>query len=87
VSQSGSSASEAADTLLTEVVTAAGEVPLTGLKTAMKKQDPEFSERRLGYRNFGAFVRTAEARNLIQLTGKGDARVVKPAKRRRTRRT
>ncbi|MFT7645949.1 MAG: uncharacterized LabA/DUF88 family protein [Candidatus Poriferisodalaceae bacterium] len=85
VSQSGTTAAEAADTLLTEVVTAAGEIPLAGLKTAMKKQDPEFSERRLGYRNFGAFVRSVEARNLIQLTGKDDARMVKPAKRRRTR--
>lgn len=86
VSMSGSTASDTADELLVEVVKSAGEVPLTGLKTAMKKQDPDFSERKLGYRNFGSFVRAAEARNLIQVVGKDDDRMVKPPKRRRARR-
>lgn len=86
VSLSGASANESADRLLTSVVEAAGEIPLTGLKTAMKKEDPDFSERRLGYRNFGSFVRAAEARNLIQVKGKDDERVVtKPSRRRRRR--
>lgn len=85
VSISGASASDQAEALLVEVVTAAGEVPLTGLKTAMKKQDPEFSERNLGYRNFGSFVKNAEARNLILVEGEDDDRVVKVAKPKRTR--
>lgn len=86
VTQSGAGASEQADKLLSEVVKTAGEIPLTGLKTAMKKQDPEFSERLLGYRNFGSFVRAAQARNLIQVTGKDDERMVRPPKRARSRR-
>ena len=85
VSISGASASDQAEALLVEVVTAAGEVPLTGLKTAMKKQDPDFSERNLGYRNFGGFVRAAEARNLIVVEGEDDDRMVKVAKPRRSR--
>ncbi|MFN3219475.1 MAG: NYN domain-containing protein [Acidimicrobiales bacterium] len=85
VSISGASASDQAEALLVEVVTAAGEVPLTGLKTAMKKQDPDFSERNLGYRNFGSFVKNAEARNLIVVEGEDDDRVVKVAKPKRSR--
>ena len=85
VSISGASASDQAEALLVEVVTAAGEVPLTGLKTAMKKQDPDFSERNLGYRNFGSFVKNAEARNLILVEGEDDDRLVKVAKPKRTR--
>lgn len=87
VSLSGTTANDQADQLLTNVVEAAGEIPLTGLKTAMKKEDPGFSERRLGYRNFGSFVRAAEARNLIQVSGKDDDRVVTKPKRRRRRRS
>lgn len=83
VALSASRAADEADALLTEVVKTAKQVPLTGLKTAMKKQDPAFSEQRLGYRNFGSFVRAAEVRNLIQVVGKGDDRVVKPPRRRR----
>lgn len=85
VSISGASASDQAEALLVEVVTAAGEVPLTGLKTAMKKQDPDFSERNLGYRNFGSFVKNAETRNLIVVEGEDDDRVVKVAKPKRSR--
>lgn len=85
VSISGASASDQAEALLVEVVTTAGEVPLTGLKTAMKKQDPDFSERNLGYRNFGSFVKNAEARNLIVVEGEDDDRIVKVAKPKRTR--
>ena len=83
VAMSASSAAEEADALLSDVVKTAKQVPLTGLKTAMKKQDPSFSEQRLGYRNFGSFVRAAEVRNLIQVVGKGDDRMVKPPRRRR----
>ena len=85
VSMSGTTVAEQADQLLTAVIADVGEVPLSGLKTAMKKRDPDFSERRLGSRNFGAFVRSAEARNLVQLTGKPNAVIVKgPRTRRRS---
>ena len=70
----------------TVVVAEAGKVPLTGLKDALRNADPDFSERRLGYRNFGSFVRAAEARGLIRITGKDDARVVQPPPKRRRRR-
>ncbi len=78
----GGSAAVNADELLVRVVTEAKQVQLTGLKDAMRRADPEFSERRLGYRNFGSFVRAAEARGLVRLTGKADARVVQPPTRR-----
>ena len=77
VSIAGSGALEAADTLLTTVVGDAKSVPYTGLKQALLKADSSFSEANLGFRNFGSFVRSAEARDLIKVTGKNDDRVVK----------
>ncbi len=77
VSLAGSAASKSADEVLVAVVKAAKELPLTGLKTAMRKRDEQFSERKLGYRSFSAFVKAAEARHLIKVSGRGDARVVK----------
>ena len=50
VSLAGSAAAKSADEVLSAVVKAAKEVPLTGLKTAMRKRDEHFSERKLGYR-------------------------------------
>ncbi len=76
VSIAGSGALEAADELLVSVVRDAKTVPYTGLKDAMLKADPSFSEANLGFRNFGSFVRSAEARDLIEVTGKNDDRVV-----------
>lgn len=78
VSLAGSAAAKSADELLVAAVRAAKEIPLTGLKTALRKRDDTFSERKLGYRSFSAFVKAAEARHLIRVTGRGDARVVKP---------
>lgn len=86
VSMSGAAALDSAHQLLASVVTEAKEIPLTGLKTALRKADPDFSERRLGFRNFGSFVRSAQGQNLIQVTGKDDNRVVKPPTKRRRRR-
>jgi uncharacterized LabA/DUF88 family protein len=87
VSMSGAGAAERADELLRKVVGAASSgVPLSGLKTAMRKEDPEFSERRLGYRNFGSYVQAAQARHLVEVHGEDDDRVVRLAGRRRTRR-
>ena len=51
-------------------------VPLTGLKTALRKLDPDFDERSLGYRNFGSFLTALEARDIIKITGKSDGRTV-----------
>lgn len=83
VSLSGTSASQV-DELLSTLVKEEGPIPLTGLKTALRKRDPDFSERNLGYRNFGSFVTAAEARGIIKITGKSDGRMVTaPTKRRR----
>jgi len=79
VSIAGSGALEAADSLLVSVVGAAKSVKYTGMKSALKKADNSFSEANLGFRNFGSFVRSAEARGLIKVTGKNDDRVVKLA--------
>lgn len=86
VSIAGSTALAEADELLTTVVAAAKSVPYTGLKDALLKADKSFSEQNLGFKNFGSFVRSAEARDLIKVTGKNDDRVVKPASKKRTRR-
>ena len=82
VSLAASTAAEAADRLVRDLLADVGEVKLSGFKTALKKRDADFSERKLGYRNFGSFVRAAEARKLIRLVGKGDAQIVKPAGKR-----
>lgn len=76
VALSAANAVEQADDLLSQVLANGTEIKLSGLKTAMKKIDSDFSEKRLGYRNFGSFVRAAEARNFIRVTGEGDARKV-----------
>ncbi len=83
----GDSAARRGDELLVSVVTEAKQVPLTGLKDALRNVDADFSERRLGYRNFGSFVRAAEARGLISITGKDDGRVVRLPSRGRSRRS
>jgi uncharacterized LabA/DUF88 family protein len=76
ISLAGGGAQDAADALLAEVLGRV-DLPFTGLKTAMRKQDRSFSERNLGYRNFGDFVRAAEARGIITVTGTDNSRVVK----------
>ncbi len=73
---------EAVDELLTKLL-ADGPVPLTGLKTALRKRNPDFNERDLGYRNFNSFVTAAEVRGVIKVTGKDDARMVAAPKGRR----
>jgi uncharacterized LabA/DUF88 family protein len=80
VALAGSSAAAEADELVRDLLAELGKVKLSGFKTALRKRDEKFSEKRLGYRNFGSFVRAAEARGLISVTGDGDNRVVKPAK-------
>jgi len=83
VSLSGSSGEEV-DELLTDLITEKGPIPLTGLKTALRKRKPDFNEKTLGYRNFNSFVTAAEARGVIKITGKSDGRMVAaPSKRRK----
>ncbi len=78
VSLAGATAQSQADKLLGEVL-ADGPTALTGLKTAMRKLDPSFSERNLGYRNFISFVRAAEARGIVEVEGEANDRVVRRA--------
>ena len=84
VSLSGSSGAQV-DELLATLVKEEGPIPLTGLKTALRKRDADFSERNLGYRNFNSFVTAAEARGVIKITGKADGRMVAPPTKSRRR--
>ncbi len=80
VSLSGVSADEV-DELLTNLLHEEAAVALTGLKTALRKRNPDFDERALGYRNFGSFLTAAEARGVIKITGKSDGRMVTSPKK------
>ncbi len=82
VSLSGASADEV-DELLTSILKEEAAVALTGLKTALRKRNPDFDERALGYRNFGSFLTAAEARGVIKITGKSDGRMVTSPKKSR----
>ena len=82
VALSGVSADEV-DDLLTALLVEESAVALTGLKTALRKRNPDFDERALGYRNFGSFLTAAEARGVIKITGKSDGRMVTSPKKRR----
>ena len=42
-----------------------GQVSLSGLKNEIRKQDPEFSEKRYGYSGFLQFVKAARARGFV----------------------
>ena len=75
VTLSGTSAQADAERLLVSVLEN-GPVPMSGLKTAMRKQDDAFSERKLGHRTFTAFVRSVEAQGLIEVRGEDDERTV-----------
>lgn len=83
VTLTGASGAEV-DELLTKLIADDGPIPLTGLKTALRKRNADFNERNLGYRNFNSFVTAAEARGVIKITGKSDGRMVAaPTTRRR----
>ncbi|MFN8035441.1 MAG: NYN domain-containing protein [Acidimicrobiia bacterium] len=58
-----------------------GPLHLSGLKTQLRKTDPEFSEKRLGYGGFLQFVKAARARDLVAMDWDADAEdyVVAPA--------
>ncbi len=68
--------------LLTDVVKSMGSKNggpvLSGLKNAVRKRDPEFSEKRFGYGGFLQFVKAAQTKGLIDLEwdeAAGDYRV------------
>ena len=82
VSMSGASVDEI-DELLTDLLDEEKAIALTGLKTAIRKRNPDFDERALGYRNFGSFLTAAEARGVIKITGKSDGRMVTSPKKKR----
>ncbi len=50
-----------------------GEVFLSGLKTQLRKIQPDFSEKRYGYRGFLQFCRAAEANGVVSLEWNDDA--------------
>jgi uncharacterized LabA/DUF88 family protein len=50
-----------------------GEVFLSGLKTQLRKVQPDFSEKRYGYRGFLQFCRAAEANGVVALEWDEDA--------------
>lgn len=66
---------EAGFELLRKVVGEAkgGAIPLSGIKDAMRKVEPDFSEKGYGYRGFLQFSRAAAARGVITMEWSDDA--------------
>jgi uncharacterized protein (TIGR00288 family) len=56
-----------------ERLSAKGPVHLSGLKTQVRKQEPDFSEKRFGYGTFLQFVRAARARGFVEMERDVDA--------------
>ncbi len=54
---------------------------LSGLKTQLRKVEPNFSEKRFGYGGFLQFCKAAQARGVIEMAWDPDAEdyVVRPA--------
>jgi uncharacterized protein (TIGR00288 family) len=63
-----------------ERLAAKGPVHLSGLKNQVRKQQPDFSEKRFGYGTFLQFVRAARARGFVEMERDVDAEdyVVRP---------
>ncbi|GAB3158212.1 hypothetical protein GCM10027059_02540 [Myceligenerans halotolerans] len=65
---------DAAFTLLRSVVHGAGgSAALSGLKNAVRKERPDFSEKALGYRGFLQFAKAAQASGTVDLAWDDDA--------------
>jgi uncharacterized protein (TIGR00288 family) len=64
-----------------ERLSAKGPVHLSGLKNQVRKQQPDFSEKRFGYGTFLQFVRAARARGFVEMELDADAEdhVLRPA--------
>jgi uncharacterized protein (TIGR00288 family) len=56
-----------------EQLSAKGPVHLSGLKNQVRKQQPDFSEKRFGYGTFLQFVRAARARGFVEMERDVDA--------------
>jgi uncharacterized protein (TIGR00288 family) len=56
-----------------ERLAAKGPVHLSGLKTQVRKQQPDFSEKRFGFGTFLQFVRAARARGFVEMDRDTDA--------------
>ena len=52
---------------------AKGDVHLSGLKTQLRRHDPDFSEKRFGYNGFLQFARAAKARGYVEMERDADA--------------
>jgi uncharacterized LabA/DUF88 family protein len=59
--------------VVTDLQARDGEVFLSGLKTQLRKIQPDFSEKRYGYRGFLQFCRAAEANGVVGLEWNEDA--------------
>jgi uncharacterized LabA/DUF88 family protein len=64
---------EAAFTLLRTVVAEEGEVALSGLKNKVRRVEPKFSEKKLGYRSFLQFAKAAATGGAVDLEWSADA--------------
>jgi hypothetical protein len=74
---------DAAFALLRETVErlgAKGSVHLSGLKNQVRKQQPDFSEKRFGYGTFLQFVRAAHARGFVEMErdAEADDQILRP---------
>jgi uncharacterized protein (TIGR00288 family) len=56
-----------------ERLSAKGAVHLSGLKTQVRRQQPDFSEKRFGYGGFLQFVKAARARDFVEMERDADA--------------
>ncbi len=63
-----------------QLIAKSGPPHLSGLKTQLRKVDPEFSEKRFGYGGFLQFCKAARARGLIEMDWDEDAEdyIVRP---------
>ena len=50
-----------------------GPPPLSGLKNKLRKVQPDFSEKKYGYRGFLQFVKAAETQGVVNLEWDEDA--------------
>lgn len=72
------SATAAFSLLATVAAERKGGQALSGAKTAMRKHDPDFSERRLGYGSFLQFCRDAAAHGAVSMSADGDDYLLTP---------
>jgi len=59
--------------VVAELAKEGGQVHLSGLKDEMRKRQPDFSEKQLGYSGFLQFVKAANARGYVDYEFSDDA--------------